>query len=211
MGKAGCEKTLASFTWGKVVDVIEKTYMTARAPRIARHVPAGRCMSPGPVPRVSIIVPAFNSERYIGTALASVLAQTYRDYEVVVVDDGSTDGTKAAVLAFGGPIRYIYQANQGPAAARNTGIDAARGELARFLDADDSWLPEKLGLQVEFMERNVGVGLVFSDEEEFDEHGVQCRSLVSTSRFYAEIVASPVIDPPHFGSCWKRTSSRRAW
>lgn len=153
-------------------------------------------MSTDHSPRVSIIIPAFNGERYIGASLASTLNQTYRDYEVIVVDDGSTDETRTVVLGVRGPIRYLYQPNQGPAAARNTGIEAARGELVCFLDADDSWLPEKLGIQVKFMEQNLAVGLVFADEEEFDDRGVQCWSLVATSRFYAEIAAGAVIIDP---------------
>jgi glycosyltransferase involved in cell wall biosynthesis len=147
-----------------------------------------------PSPRISIIIPAFNDERYIGASLASVLNQTCEDYEVIVVDDGSTDATRAIVLESRGPIRYIYQPNQGPAAARNTGINAAIGELVCFLDADDSWFPDKLAIQLQFMDQNAAVGLVFADEEEFDDHGVQCRSLVSTSRFYPAITAAPVID-----------------
>src|SRR4051812_17019821 len=111
-------------------------------------------MNPTQAPSVSIIIPAYNSERYLRASLQSVLEQTYRDYEVIVVDDGSTDGTKAAVLGVEGSIRYIYQSNQGPSAARNTGIAAARGDFICFLDADDSWTPDKLAIQVEFMERN---------------------------------------------------------
>jgi glycosyltransferase involved in cell wall biosynthesis len=150
-------------------------------------------MNAAAVPKVSIIIPAYNADQYIRTALESVLAQSYRDYEVIVVDDGSTDDTKATVHAVGGPIHYIYQSNQGASAARNTGIRAVKGELLCFLDADDSWTPDKLRTQVEFMERNSEVGLVFSDEEEFDENGMQCRSLLSKSRFYSEIVAGSVI------------------
>jgi cellulose synthase/poly-beta-1,6-N-acetylglucosamine synthase-like glycosyltransferase len=151
-------------------------------------------MNANHAPRVSIIIPAFNSERYIGASLASVFEQTCRDYEVIVVDDGSTDQTRRVVLAAGGPTRYIYQPNQGPAAARNAGIEAAQGEFVCFLDADDAWFPEKLQIQLAFMDRNVAVGLVFADEEEFDDSGVQCRSLVSTSRFHPEVAARPVID-----------------
>ena len=151
-------------------------------------------MSTASAPSISIVVPTYNSARFLPTALASVLAQTSRDYEVLVVDDGSTDDTRAVVEAIGGPVKYLHQANQGPAAARNTGIEAARGGLVCFLDADDSWKPEKLAVQVEFMSRHPSVGLVFADEEEFDERGVQCASLVSTSRFHAELAAAPVID-----------------
>jgi glycosyltransferase involved in cell wall biosynthesis len=151
-------------------------------------------MSTDPVPHVSIIVPAFNAERYIGTCLASVFGQTYRDYELIVVDDGSTDQTREAIVAAGGPVRYISQPNQGPAAARNSGIAAARGELVCFLDADDSWFPDKLEHQVEFLTRHRDVGLLFADEEEFDDQGVHCHSLVSTSRFFPAIAAGGTLD-----------------
>ncbi len=139
---------------------------------------------------MSVIVPAFNAERYIHASLASVAAQAYDAdaVEVIVVDDGSTDGTREAVLALGGNVRYIRQANQGPSAARNTGIQSARGAFIGFLDADDAWLPDKLALQIAAFETHPDVGLMFADEEEFDEHGVQCGSLLATSRFYPEIV-----------------------
>ena len=151
-------------------------------------------MSMKDCPRVSVIIPVFNGERHIAASLASVLDQTYRDYEVIVVDDGSTDGTRALVVATEGPIRCIHQPNQGPAAARNTGLAAAKGELVCFLDADDVWFAEKLAIQVEFMDRDSSVGLVFSDEAEFDDGGVLCPSLVSTSRFHSEIASRSVID-----------------
>jgi len=155
-------------------------------------------MSGARPPAVSIVIPAYNSERYIGATLASVLAQSYRDYEVIVVDDGSTDGTRTAVSAAEGLIRYISQQNQGPAAARNAGISAAGGALICFLDADDVWTPNKLAEQVAFMERHPAIGLVFSDEEEFEDDRVHCPSLLAKSRFYPEIAQRSVI-PAAFG------------
>lgn len=143
--------------------------------------------------KVSVIIPAYNSARYLPETLQSVLAQTYRHYEVIVVDDGSTDDTRAVVKAADGPVRYLPQPNGGPSAARNAGIAAANGECICFLDADDLWTPDKLGVQVEFMEQHPHVGLVFADGEEFDESGVQCASLVSKSRFHAEITTGTVI------------------
>ena len=147
-------------------------------------------------PKVSIIIPAYNSERYIGDSLQSVFDQTFHDYQVIVVDDGSTDETKARVLVAPGPVEYIHQSNQGPAAARNTGISAAKGDLICFLDADDSWAPDKLETQVEFMDLNPDVGLVFADEEEFDDVGVQCVSLLAKSSFHAELMAGNVVAEP---------------
>lgn len=99
-------------------------------------------------PLVSAVIPAFNAERFIRTAVQSALAQTYASLEVIVVDDGSTDRTGAIAQGFGKQVHYVWQGNQGVAAARNTGIELARGELIAFLDADDEWLPDKTTTQV---------------------------------------------------------------
>ena len=99
-------------------------------------------------PLVSCIVPVFNGERFLAQTLASIRAQTYESLEIVVVDDGSTDGTPAVVAAQGGPVAYLRQNNRGQAAARNAGVRAARGEFVAFLDADDLWEPAKLARQM---------------------------------------------------------------
>jgi len=103
---------------------------------------------------ISVVIPAFNSERCIGRAIESILSQTFSDYEIIVVDDGSTDGTADAVKKFGDRVRYIYQQNAGPARARNAGLKIASGQWIAFLDADDEWLPDKLRQQVELLDRN---------------------------------------------------------
>jgi glycosyltransferase involved in cell wall biosynthesis len=95
-------------------------------------------------PGVSVIIPNYNHTRFVTDAIQSVLNQTYRSYEIIVVDDGSTDNSREVVAGFGSQVRYIWQENQGLAGARNTGIRAARGELIGLLDADDQWLPEFL-------------------------------------------------------------------
>ena len=97
--------------------------------------------------KISVVIPAFNAERHIGRAVRSVLAQTRAADEIIVVDDGSTDGTAEAVRSFGETVRLIQQPNAGASVARNTGIEAAAGEWIAFLDADDEWLPEKLDAQ----------------------------------------------------------------
>jgi glycosyltransferase involved in cell wall biosynthesis len=99
-------------------------------------------------PLVSCIVPVFNGQRYLGEALDSILAQTYRAFEIIVADDGSTDGTSAVAGRYGRSVRYLRQPNAGPAAARNLGLSAARGEFVAFVDQDDLWHPEKLARQM---------------------------------------------------------------
>lgn len=93
------------------------------------------------VERVSIVIPAFNAERWVSRAIDSALVQDWPDVEVIVINDGSTDDTERVCLSYGGRIRYCRQENQGVSAARNTGIEMATGELIGFLDADDELLP----------------------------------------------------------------------
>ncbi len=104
--------------------------------------------------KVSVIIPTYNRAEYITQAIDSVLAQTYTDYEIIVVDDGSADNTKDVLLPYMDRIRYIYQENAGASAARNTGIKAAKGDWVAFLDSDDEWLPGKLAVQIRAVERH---------------------------------------------------------
>jgi glycosyltransferase involved in cell wall biosynthesis len=110
-------------------------------------------------PQVSIIIPTYNRAHFLPDAIESVFAQTYRNWELIVVDDGSTDNTKEVVEKYGSRVRYFYQENKGPGAARNLGIRQARGEYIAFLDSDDMWMPEKLERQVRLFEREPDVGL----------------------------------------------------
>src|SRR6266571_2615420 len=104
-------------------------------------------------PLVSVITAVHNGERSLGAALESLFRQDYTPYESVVVDDGSDDGTPHVLARFPGVI-YLRQENQGPAAARNKGLAAARGQYVAFLDADDVLPPTKLSTQVAYLERN---------------------------------------------------------
>jgi glycosyltransferase involved in cell wall biosynthesis len=103
---------------------------------------------------VSCIVPAYNAESYLPEALESIFAQNYRPVELIVVNDGSTDGTPAVMDRYRNRIIGLNQANQGPAAARNAGLKKCQGDYIAFLDADDRWLPEKLERQMAFLEAN---------------------------------------------------------
>jgi len=103
---------------------------------------------------VSVVIPAYNAGAFVSRTIDSVLAQTYRDFELIVVDDGSTDNTSDVVRSYGASVRYIYQENAGDGTARNTGISAAKGEWIAFLDHDDEWLPRKLELQMDILKRN---------------------------------------------------------
>lgn len=117
------------------------------------------------MPNVSVIIPTYNCARYISEAIGSALSQTYRDFEIIVVDDGSTDNTAEVLDVYKGQIRLLHQQNKGVSAARNKGIREARGHYVAFLDADDLWLPDKLGLQVQIMEANPDTAMVFTDGE----------------------------------------------
>ncbi len=97
---------------------------------------------------VSVIIPVFNGEAFLLQALESVFNQTFRGFEVIVVDDGSSDNTRKIIENFDQPISYFYQPNSGAGAARNRGVAASNSELIAFLDADDYWLPHKLEAQV---------------------------------------------------------------
>lgn len=115
-------------------------------------------------PRISAIITAYNCQAYIGDAIESVLSQTRRPDEIVVVDDGSTDGTAAIVRTYAADgVRHVHQENGGPSAARNRGIAETTGELICFLDGDDLWLPEKTSRQAAFLMAHPQVGMVTCD------------------------------------------------
>jgi glycosyltransferase involved in cell wall biosynthesis len=102
-------------------------------------------------PLVSVVIPVFNGERFLREAVESVLAQKYSPVEIIIVDDGSTDGTATVARSLSETVRYLHQTNQGPAAARNRGIKQARGSLIAFADADDLWPADKLELQLPYL------------------------------------------------------------
>jgi glycosyltransferase involved in cell wall biosynthesis len=123
------------------------------------------------MPHVSVVIPAYNSEAYIAEAIQSALDQSYRDLEVIVVDDGSTDGTEKIVRAFPYPVIYHRQENGGAGAARTLGVKHASGEWIAFLDSDDVWYSEKLAVQLEEARRQPSCGFFYSDMDTTDEAG----------------------------------------
>jgi glycosyltransferase involved in cell wall biosynthesis len=123
-------------------------------------------------PLISVIIPTYNSASFVAQSVESVLQQTYENIEIIVVDDGSTDGTEAVLAPYKDRVRYIKKANGGPSGARNLGITEAKGEFIAFQDADDIWLPEKAALQVEHFRQNPHFGVVFTGSVRFNENGL---------------------------------------
>ncbi|MGH7383811.1 MAG: glycosyltransferase family 2 protein [Candidatus Rokuibacteriota bacterium] len=160
---------------------------------------------------MSVVIPAYNAERFLEEAVESVLRQAHQRLEVIVVDDGSTDGTAARVRAYGNRVRYVRQANAGVGAARNRGVALATGDYIAFLDHDDVWQPEKLEVQLEIAARNPESGLVACDGVRFSEASILPGRLLSrwvldqlagsstgevTGRLYREAIRSNPIASP---------------
>jgi glycosyltransferase involved in cell wall biosynthesis len=126
----------------------------------------------GMAPAVSIIIPTFNREKFVFAAIRSVLDQSFSDFEVLVIDDGSTDRTADIVRSFNSDkVRYVYQANHGRSNARNHALRLARGHYIAFLDSDDLYMPGKLGLQVEYLDAHPDVGMVYTSALCIDDSG----------------------------------------
>jgi glycosyltransferase involved in cell wall biosynthesis len=145
-------------------------------------------------PFVSVVIPTFNRLRQLTTAVDSVLAQSYFSFEVIVVDDGSQDGTREHVESLIStrsgskiPLRYIFQANGGSSAARNRGIAEARGEWIAFLDSDDIWYPDKLQWQVRAAETYKDVcGACITDARLVNDSGMETTSFRQTGKTYTQ-------------------------
>lgn len=138
------------------------------------------------LPLVTVIVPTYNCARFLPEALNSILAQQYPNLEIIVVDDGSSDGSADIAETYGSPVRVIRQENQGPAAARNRAAKEAKGEYFAFLDGDDIWLPEKLKVQVEHLLAHPEIGVVYG--------GFQ-RWIMDKNGIYPQAKDVPVIKP----------------
>lgn len=120
---------------------------------------------------VTAAIPTYNRAYYLDGALESIFSQTFRDFEVLVVDDGSTDETPAVLAPYGERIRVVRQENHGRAAARNRAVSEARGRYVSFLDSDDRWLPEKLERHVQLLEARPDVAMVHGHVDVIDEGG----------------------------------------
>ncbi len=123
------------------------------------------------MPKVSVIIPTYNRMHLIARAIDSVLAQTFTDYEIIVIDDGSKDDTQQILQTYQTKIKYIFQDNQGISEARNRGIQESKGEYIAFLDSDDWWAPEKLTEQVKILNTHKNIGIVYSRMPIINEKG----------------------------------------
>lgn len=139
----------------------------------ASSLQPGRALPTRQSPLVSVIVPAFNAANYVAAALDSVFSQSFSDYEIILVNDGSPDGEQLerAIQPYVSRINYLTQENRGPSAARNFGIRHARGEWLALLDSDDTWLPHYLSEQIEFLRANPSLDMVYCDATLEDETG----------------------------------------
>jgi glycosyltransferase involved in cell wall biosynthesis len=128
--------------------------------------------------KFSVLINNYNYGRYVGAAIESVLVQTHRDYELIIVDDGSTDDSREVIQCYSDPrIRLLFQSNQGQGAAFQAGFAAATGESIALLDSDDEWYPEKLAACAEALDRNPGIGLLQHGYDEVSREGVLLRAV----------------------------------
>jgi len=149
----------------------------------------------GSTPRISVIIPAYNSTDFIEEALDSVLSQKYRDHEIIVVNDGSPDTEvfERTIRTRLEEITYIRQPNLGAGVARNTGIKHARGDLIAFLDSDDVWMPDFLASQYIFLERN-DLDMVYSDAHMFGIRSAYRRTFMETAPSEGDVTVESLLD-----------------
>ena len=144
-------------------------------------------------PLVSVIIPVYNCEKYLAEAIESVLDQTYQPLEIIVIDDGSTDGSAEVAKRFDTTVQYCFQVNSGTAAARNRGIELAKGDFFAFLDADDLWVEDKLTNQMAAFINNPNLDVVYGQVQQFisPELGENLK---------AKLQVSPKLVPGHIPS-----------
>lgn len=150
-------------------------------------------------PQISVIVPTYNREHVLERALDSIVAQTVDDWEIIVIDDGSTDGTPDVAARYGSRLKdrftYVHQENRGAGAARNRGIDAARGRYVAFLDSDDEFLPTKLERQLALLDLRPKLGLVYSDYVIIETDGIRHDSAFAARHPLARTVDREMVAP----------------
>ncbi len=138
-------------------------------------------------PKVSVIMPTYNRVRYLSEAIQSVLDQTFVDFELIIIDDGSTDDTESLIQGIGDPrIRYAHQQHRGISAAMNHGIRLARGHYIARLDSDDVWLPEMLATQIKVLDTRPRIGLVYSKAQAMNASGTPLEETRAFSPRYAD-------------------------
>lgn len=133
-------------------------------------------------PKVSVIITTFNRANYIRQAIESVFNQSYQDFEIIVIDDGSTDNTREILKKYNNKIRYLFQENRGLAYSRKLGASLSKGNYIAFLDSDDVWLPEKLKIQVDTLDKDPELALVCSESYVINDSGEIVGHLKRTSR-----------------------------
>ena len=148
------------------------------------------------MPKVSVIIPVWNAMDTAPRAIASVFSQSYADYEVIVVDDGSTDDTPAMLARFGERIRVIRQSNSGASKARNTGVSASSGEYLAFLDDDDEWMADKLAHSVPILDQEAECALVYTRGLKVDLNGRQIGSLDGQAQGSASPTMQQLLERP---------------
>ncbi len=149
--------------------------------------------------KVSVIIPTYNNAEFLSQAIESVIAQTHKDIEIIVVDDGSTDNTRDVMQGYAGRAIYIRQENAGPSKARNAGILRAKGEYIAFLDADDVWFPNKIEEQLKTLQIDSNIALIYSQAVVFNSHtgrelGISPKKIFSGNVFDALLSESgPIV------------------
>lgn len=154
--------------------------------------------------QVSVIIPTYNMAHYISEAIESVLTQTYGDYEIIVVDDGSDDDTREVLNQYAPHITYVYQQNAGINGARTCGLNQANGEYITLLDADDRWLPDKLDQQVNFMRTCPHLDLIFTDFCSFKDGELPRWVFLENNEPFKQIVTESISNDHPFWKTFKQ-------
>jgi len=140
------------------------------------------------LPQISVVIPTYNRRHFLPEAITSVQRQTYRDWELIIVDDGSEDGTREMLENLPGPIRLLFTEHRGVSTARNLGLDAARGKYIAYLDSDDLWHPQKLQIQVRYMETHPAAVITYTDEI-WIRRGVRVNQKLRHRKYSGDIFA----------------------